>query len=364
MNFLKKLLGSKDKIITTDYKEFWDWFLLQEQPFHDIVKNKKNIDAHFLNKLMPQLQQINKQFYCLTGMYDENTVELVITAEGDIKTFVFVEELVATAPALPGWKFTALKPSMGNNQSSMTMNNYTFNHDKIQFFSTIEENYPDEIDITLIHADFRDADEQVITNGTLIYLDNALGELNVATLIDSIQVTGSCPPDTELIPLDKLEGFLLWREKEFIEKYKGSRRDTQNDKYAMMQAQDADKLLLIAIINSELLNWDAKASHPWMLVIDIDYRSVNNGMPGNDTSELLNQFEDDLTPLLPDQEGYLNLGRQTYNNTRTIYFACQEYRQVSKIVAGLIERYKNKLSISYEIYKDKYWKTMNRFQRN
>jgi hypothetical protein len=364
MNFLKKLFGPKDKTPITDNKSFWDWFLLQEQSFHAVVKNKKNIESLFLDKLMPQLQQLNKQFYCLTGMYDDNTVELIITPEGDIKTFVFVEELVAAAPTLAHWRFTALKPSTGVKEINMQMNGYTFSHHNIQFYSPVQEDYPDEIDITLVHADFNEADEQILTNGALIYLDNALGELNACTLIDAIKVRGAAPPETELIHLEKLESFLLWREKEFVEKYNGRRRHTENDKYAMMEAQDNKNHPLIAIINSELLNWDAKASHPWMLIVEIHYVSVNKGMPDNNFSTLMNQFEDDLTPQLPDHEGYLNLGRQTYNSIRTIYFACQEYRHVSKTVASLVERYKGKLSISYDIYRDKYWKTMDRFRRN
>ena len=45
-------------------------------------------------------------------MYDDKTAELIITAESDIKTFVFVEELIDEAPVLKGWKFTALKPAL------------------------------------------------------------------------------------------------------------------------------------------------------------------------------------------------------------------------------------------------------------
>jgi hypothetical protein len=45
-------------------------------------------------------------------MYDENTVELVLTADGNTKNIVFVEELVEQAPRIEGWKFTALKPAL------------------------------------------------------------------------------------------------------------------------------------------------------------------------------------------------------------------------------------------------------------
>lgn len=367
MSFLKKLLGSKDKTVITDNTSFWNWFLLQEQSFHQIVKgrNSNNIDGNFLNKLMSKLQLLNDQFYCVTGMYDENTVELILTAEGDIKTFVFVEELIAAAPAIAGWKFTALKPAIGLDEMRIKMDGYEFDQHKIQFFSNIQPEYPDEIEITLVHSDFNETDEQILSNGTLIYLDNVLGELNTATLIDSVQVSGTCPPDKEMIPMEKLESFLLWREKEFVEKNKGRRYNTENDSYSAMEGKDAKGQLLIAIINRNLLEWDAKASHPWMMVIEIEYIAVKNGMPDSHTYSIMTQFEEELMPLLPDSEGYLNLGRQTYNRKRTIYFACHEFRHASKKAAALIKEYKGRLlSISYDIYKDKYWKTMNNFRQS
>ena len=33
----------------------------------------------------------------------------------------------------------------------------------------------------------------------------------------------------ELIPIEKLKDFLIWRQKEFIEKYEGTRRNTIDD---------------------------------------------------------------------------------------------------------------------------------------
>ncbi|NII27868.1 DUF695 domain-containing protein [Pseudoflavitalea sp. X16] len=361
MNFLKKMLGAKDKTVITDNNSFWNWFLLHEKSFYETVKSRHNIESNFLNKIMAQLQQLNQQYYCAAGMCDENTAELIITPEGDVKTFVFVEELVAAAPAITGWKFTALKPTVGLDQMSIRMDGYEFDQHKIHFFSNVQEDYPDEIDITLVHPDYKEADEQIFANGALIYLDNALGELNAVTLIDNIEITGACPPDKELIPMEKLEAFLQWREKEFVEKYKGKRYNTENDEYAVIEGQDSKGLPLLAVVNNRLLHWDAKASHPWMMVIEITYKADSSGMPDDDTYSLMTGFEEELIALLPDSAGYLNLGRQTYNGTRKIYYSCHEFRHVSKTTAALLHKYRSELSISYNIYKDKYWKTMNRF---
>lgn len=362
MNFLKKLLGTKDAVPVTDHASFWNWFVLHEQAFYRSVKNNDDVDVTFLEKLMPKLQQINEQFYCLTGMYDDDIAELIITAEGDVKTFVFVEELIAAAPPVKDWRFTVLKPPNGLNEMTIEMDGYTFSKDKISFYSTAHADYPDEIDLTLVHADFNEDDKTTVINGTLIYLDNSLGELNAATLIDTIQVAGPATATGDLIGIEKLEEFLLWREKEFVEKYKGFRYNTENDGYSSLEGQDENGLPVIAKVNTQLLDWDAKASHPWMMPIEIKYANGNNGMPDDETSTLMNAFEDELVKQLPDTAGYLNLGRQTYNGERTIWFACKEFRHASKTVSSFIHQYQEQLDVSYDIFKDKYWMMMNRFK--
>ena len=84
-------------------------------------------------------------------------------------------------------------------------------------------------------------------------------------------------------------------------------------------------------------------------------------MPSPEVYAIMSQFEEELEKLLPDSVGYLNLGRETYNNKRTTYFACAEFRQASKKTQALMKNYKQKLNIEYDIYKDKYWMTMNRY---
>ena len=101
-------------------------------------------------------------------MYDEEVAELVISAEGDIKTFVFVEELVSDAPVHQHWKFTALKPAIGIGKMSITMEGYEFNNETLSFFSNDHIDHPDEIDITVVHRDYTEENKDAISRGTLI----------------------------------------------------------------------------------------------------------------------------------------------------------------------------------------------------
>ena len=164
----------------------------------------------------------------------------------------------------------------------------------------------------------------------------------------------------ELIPIEKLQGYLLWRQKEFVEKYEGVRYGTEEDSYSSVEAEDENGMPVFAIINQDLMNWDAKASHPWMMIVEIKFDgAADDGMPDDATNDLMNEFEDEILKQLPDVDGYLNIGRETYNSTRVIYFACKEFRRSSKTIATLINNSSDKLEISYDIFKDKYWMTIN-----
>ena len=85
-------------------------------------------------------------------------------------------------------------------------------------------------------------------------------------------------------------------------------------------------------------------------------------MPNNETSELLNTIEDEIMEYLRDADGYLNIGHQTAENLREIYFACKDFRKPSDVLYRIKKKYGAKAAIDYDIYKDKYWRSFNRFK--
>lgn len=363
MSFLKKIFSKKDEPVKS-YEQFWNWFRINHQNFYKVVKEKGNIEEDFFNKLSQKLNALKEGFFYLTGMYDDNTAELVLTADGSIKNMVFVEELVATAPMISGWKFTALKPALDIRDVNIKMAGYKFNDENLSFYSTELAEYPDEIDITVVHPDINEENKNTITNGIYIFLDNYLGELNFATSIDNLTVKRKTEAQKELIPIVKLKDFLIWREREFIEKYEGVRYDTENDEHSLLEAELENGNTLVAVINRELLEWDSKASHPWILNIEIKYDgSNNNGLPDKETYNLLDEIEEKITTELIDTDGYLNVGPQTANNLRGIFFACKDFRRPSKVLHNIQVDYFSKAEISYDIYKDKYWRSFKRFEK-
>ncbi|MHA4894649.1 DUF695 domain-containing protein [Pedobacter sp. PWIIR3] len=362
MGILKSIFGKKESVINSN-EGFWNWFADNAKTFHAVVKKHKNIEEDFFNKLSPKLNELKEGYFFLTGMLKEGTAELVLTADGIVKNLVFVEELVAAAPEIPGWKFTAHKPETDIESFGVNMNGYKFNKDNISFYPEELPAYPDEISLVITHNDLTHENYKDMATGFYVFLDNYLGEVRVVTTIDNI---GFIPKDEvteKLIPIEKLKSYLIWREKEFKEKYEDVTIDTSEHEHSVMETKLNNGNPLFATINTELLNWDNKASHPWMLKFELPYDgSSNDGLPDPQTLQLLYAIEEDILLQLKDFEGYLNVGKETSDGVRTVYFACNEFRDSSKIAHQIVKKHRSNIEIVYEIFKDKYWQSLAHFR--
>lgn len=364
MGFFDKIFKKKEEKIISN-KDFWNWFQTNESSLFETVKKHKNIEKNFIDKVSPKLQQLNKGFLILTGMLNDQTAELIVTADGQIKTMVFIEELIASAPQIDRWKFTALKPAIHIDDFGIEMSGFKFSCDNLSFAYKDLKEHPDHIDVSICYDDFDEENRDFFTNGIYIFLDNFLGELDFATAIDTIEIVDKKNIDSELVPINKLKDFLIWKQKEFVEKYDAFRYDTEKDDYSSMEATLQNGLPLVAIINTSLLEWEDKVSHPWLACLTIEYNGVkNNGLPNKTDYELCQQIEEEIMKELKDDDGYLNIGRQTADNERDIYFACKDFRKPSKVLMTIENKYKSQLPIRFEIYKDKYWLSLNKFNPN
>src|SRR5690606_3898783 len=122
---LKTLFSPKEQTIGS-YADFWNWFLRHEKAFRDTVRSGQQVDENFLSPIFSKLQELRQGIYLLAGMADHDTVELVFTAEGNFRNIYFVEELVAAAPAIPGWSFAASKPPSDITNFTVEMAGYRY----------------------------------------------------------------------------------------------------------------------------------------------------------------------------------------------------------------------------------------------
>ena len=207
MSFLKNIFDKKDRPVNS-YGDFWKWFQINEKAFFSVIKQHKNIEKGFFDKIAPKLGELKEGIFYLTGMYDDDTAELVLTADGNTKTIAFVEDIIDAALEIDHWKFTALKPSLEIEDVGIEMFGYKFNRENLSFYSNELPGYPDEIDITIVHNDLTEENRQDITTGIYIFLDNYLGELDFVTNVDVLDIIGKQDAQQELVSVDKLKSFL------------------------------------------------------------------------------------------------------------------------------------------------------------
>lgn len=359
---LKHIFQFKKPIQT--YQDFWLWFQKNAKTFYRVIKNGGDFEKIFFDPLSDKLNELKSGIYYLTGMYDDDTVELIFSADGALKNMVFVEELVEAAPQLKGWLFTALKPATNLEEFSIEMEGYSFDESNLFFYANEHADYPDEIDLTIVHSDLNGDNSSTIITGTHLFLDCFLGEWNYATLIDEISIVAQAEAKSELIPIAKLKSYLTWRQKEFIEKYENTcfvyQEDTNH--FNLYETDLKDGKALLSLMNQDLLDWEEKASHPWLIEVNIKYDGYKSyGMPSKRVQQLLNEIEDDLIEQLSTHDGVLNIGRETGDNNRAIYLACKDFRKPSKCIHQFLQQV-SKFEMSFDIYKDKYWQTFNRLR--
>jgi hypothetical protein len=80
--------------------------------------------------------------YFLAGEAEAGVAELILTADGVYKNFAFIEDLVAAAPALTGWRFVALKPACPMEGFGINMVGCTYSDQTLQFYAREQTQMP------------------------------------------------------------------------------------------------------------------------------------------------------------------------------------------------------------------------------
>ena len=342
-------------------EDFWNWFEKNADQFFEVIKSQKSISRDFIESVSMQLNKLRNGFFILSGMYDDHTAELIITADGNVTAIPFIEELVTSAPALLNWRFTALKPPTDREDFEVAFSQASLSAENLFFTYNAHAKYPDLIDIDVVHADIIDATKRLYTQGIFIFLENYIGEMECIDLIDSIDVKATHKADGELIPMSKLSSFLKWRHKEFVEKYDQVINSTEEDTYVGYESESRDGNTVIATINTKLLNWEHIAAYPWITILTLNYNNESNGMPNDEDYQYLDDLEERVNTLMTENQHCLNIGRETGESRREILFATKDFRKVVKIMDEVAKQ-ESPFKITYDVFKDKYWRSLDRFR--
>lgn len=353
MGVFDKLFGKNVKEsnvveLEAQYEQFWSWFKQNEAGFRKIVETQNRVVEDFLDVISPRLKEINPDFNMLTGIGKDDVAELIITPDGRVRALPFIEDFIAAAPAIEGWRFVSCKPS--TKGIGLNMGDFVLNEDTISFIPIHTEGYPDYIHLRFIIKDCTPENESELGNALFIFLDNYLGEIETMTMIDYLEVRGEEGIEGELVPMSKLSDYLRYRETEFVEKYDAIKHNSVNDNYTILEG-NANDMPLIVVVNSSFLNWDQKMSYPWVVKMSIQYKGNDNGMPSKSDVALMDEIED----LIAESNCVISVARETGSHERTLFFATKDYKNSSREVMKTISLFTDKFNIDYAIYRDKYW---------
>ncbi|TCM67352.1 uncharacterized protein DUF695 [Acinetobacter calcoaceticus] len=341
------------------YQEFWQWFInraVQFQPDHWVQDQVET----FSLELRTVVNRIHSGIGFRIETMQDGVKQLCFSCQGNIANIVMIESLVDAAPEISGWEILAFQPAVDLNMIDLTISGYSFNQHQLQYAFKFDPDQAHFIDLHIIHPDYVTAQHDVFMDAISIYLEQLLGELDKLSLIDHYSICAQPEFDSSSKPIQYLQQELadLLQQQAYLDDLYAT--DAEDDEYQVLEAITEDGHLLTALMNSHLLHWDKKPSHPWLMVIEIAYAgNESHFMPSQRDFLALNQLENELELQLHYEQGYVNIGHETGSNLRSIFFASKDFRKPVQVINALKSKYQPQFEIDVRIFKDKYWQSLD-----
>lgn len=191
--------------------QFWKWFVENNKAYTFLDSVENETKERLIDNFLLRLHQFCDRIYFEIGGLPDEDVELIITAEGDKKYFHKVEELINSAPKLPGWTFIAFKPPMEGHFKSQ-WSDIELNTEDLWFLPLTNKINADlGIRIYLKNYDLIE-NKKLLMQVLYKMLDTIVGERSSAS--DISYVDAGLQPDEPakrgMHPILKLPAFIKW----------------------------------------------------------------------------------------------------------------------------------------------------------
>jgi len=195
IRFSSVILALVCATVNANSSDFWTWFKNNESDFPETAE----FDATYGEALIKQLEKVKPGLAYEIATPAIGEKELVISANGLRDLIPDVLGLIETAPDLTGWTFTAFRPRMSG--FNVTIGGHEFDPAELWCYSRVENGH---FDLIIYHPEFSEDSRSLLTGGTYILLDMALGEYDVMTGIRYIDHR-QLPPDPQAAGLYRFE---------------------------------------------------------------------------------------------------------------------------------------------------------------
>lgn len=167
---------------------FWNWFHTNEARLYDFEKEQDRVFADLSRELNKYRADLAFEF----GPKVEGVRDFVISADGMKANFPFVIALADAAPELPKWKIIKFRPRR-EFFVDMRYEDVSVKVDEIRFSIEPDGEKPG---ITFYFEKYDESQRNPFTAITFLYLDNLIGEFDVATKVGFIQAKHASDPST------------------------------------------------------------------------------------------------------------------------------------------------------------------------
>jgi hypothetical protein len=175
------------------YIAFWEWFKKNSEALYDFENGPESLFVDLINKI----HSVNHELTFAFGPIKDGKREFVISSGGIKAIFPDVIALYKEAPDLPKWTITAFRPRIGT-EAEVAIEDVTLSTKDVYFLYQEEGG---KIGLTLF---IKKELSEVVMQILFIFLDNALGEFDVATKIGTINFKTFEADKEDLLPFTKL----------------------------------------------------------------------------------------------------------------------------------------------------------------
>ena len=191
---LRDLLAGMGQQVRED--AFWRWFKANLAKLAAIQTGQEPV----FMQAYQQIQRVHPDLLCEFAKGKDGVREVVISADGKRAAFGAVENLVARAPVILGWKVTAFR-SRKSLDFSIRLDDRDITADDIWFDTTANGT---ELDLQLYIKGLNNDTLEMLAQAAFLMLDFSLGEYDVETKLGSIDFS-ALPPSPDVMGLHPLK---------------------------------------------------------------------------------------------------------------------------------------------------------------
>ena len=173
--------ASEDFVKKDPIENFWRWFKANERRLR---KFENDPDRH-LTEMLVQAKKIQPGLAIELEPPKNGIIHMTASADGNEDLFGLVENIIAKAPAIKGWKFIAFRQRMAPEQlraMKLKAQNHELDPEQMKFFPVING---DTLDLIIYAKGITEENYHQVAYGALLLLDNILGEYDCVTKVRS-----------------------------------------------------------------------------------------------------------------------------------------------------------------------------------